>query len=158
MKIRKAFQGTIPENKILDTYSESNTDTYSCNYINQPKMKVLWTNPSPDLKFNEQTITLSSSDYDYLIFVYKLYYTYTKNMGQHSSVFVPKGYGCAFCDAMNYGIDGDYNNTANYRRKIERISDTQFSVKTCGVAISKSPYWADNNNYLIPLFVYGGKF
>ena len=35
MKIQKKFQGTIPENKIMDTYSPSNTDTYSCNYINQ---------------------------------------------------------------------------------------------------------------------------
>jgi hypothetical protein len=35
MKIQKKFQGTIPENKILDTYSASNTDVYSCNYINQ---------------------------------------------------------------------------------------------------------------------------
>lgn len=35
MKIRKAFQGTIPENKILDTFSESKTDAYSCNYTNQ---------------------------------------------------------------------------------------------------------------------------
>ena len=34
MKIRKAFQGTMPENKILDTYSTSQTDTYSCSYIN----------------------------------------------------------------------------------------------------------------------------
>lgn len=34
MKIRKAFQGTIPDNKILDTYSTSQTDTYSCNYVN----------------------------------------------------------------------------------------------------------------------------
>lgn len=34
MRIRKAFQGTIPPNKILDTYSTSKTDTYSCNYIN----------------------------------------------------------------------------------------------------------------------------
>lgn len=34
MKIQKKFQGTIPENKIMDTYSSSNTDTYSCNYIN----------------------------------------------------------------------------------------------------------------------------
>ena len=34
MKIQKKFQGTIPENKILDTYSESQTDTYSCNKIN----------------------------------------------------------------------------------------------------------------------------
>lgn len=35
MKIRKAYQGTVPENKILDTYSESQTDTYSCNYVNK---------------------------------------------------------------------------------------------------------------------------
>lgn len=37
MKIQKKFQGTIPENKIMDAYSESNTDTYSCNYINSSK-------------------------------------------------------------------------------------------------------------------------
>ena len=35
MKIKKKFQGTIPENKILDTPSSSKTDTYSCNMINQ---------------------------------------------------------------------------------------------------------------------------
>lgn len=34
MKIKKMFQGEIPENKILNTYSESQTDTYSCDYIN----------------------------------------------------------------------------------------------------------------------------
>ena len=40
MKIRKAYQGTVPENKILDTYSTSQTDTYSCNYVNN---KLEWT-------------------------------------------------------------------------------------------------------------------
>jgi len=41
MKIKKAYQGTVPENKILDTYSASQTDTYSCNYVNEntPKIK-----------------------------------------------------------------------------------------------------------------------
>lgn len=34
MRIKKAYQGTVPENKILDTYSTSRTDTYSCNYVN----------------------------------------------------------------------------------------------------------------------------
>lgn len=37
MRIRKAFQGTIPPNKILDTYSTSKTDTYSCNISNKLK-------------------------------------------------------------------------------------------------------------------------
>ena len=34
MKIKKIYQGTVPANKILDAYSASNTDTYSCNYVN----------------------------------------------------------------------------------------------------------------------------
>lgn len=34
MLIQKKYQGTIPENKILDTHSTSNIDTYSCNYVN----------------------------------------------------------------------------------------------------------------------------
>lgn len=34
MKIKKTFQGSIPENKIVNTQSDSQTDTYSCDYIN----------------------------------------------------------------------------------------------------------------------------
>ena len=34
MKIKKTFQGELPENKILNTESSSQTDTYSCDYIN----------------------------------------------------------------------------------------------------------------------------
>lgn len=34
MKIKKVYQGQAPENKIVDAYSTSNTDAYSCNYIN----------------------------------------------------------------------------------------------------------------------------
>ena len=32
--IRKTFQGVMPENKILNSESNSQTDTYSCDYIN----------------------------------------------------------------------------------------------------------------------------
>lgn len=34
-RIQKKFQGTVPENKILNTFSDSLTDTYSCNKINE---------------------------------------------------------------------------------------------------------------------------
>lgn len=34
MRIRKMYQGTLPKNKILSTYSDSQSDTYSCDYIN----------------------------------------------------------------------------------------------------------------------------
>ena len=35
MKIKKTFQGSVPENKILNTKSNSQTDVYSCDYINK---------------------------------------------------------------------------------------------------------------------------
>lgn len=35
MRIQKKFQGTVPENKILNTSSISETDTYSCKKINE---------------------------------------------------------------------------------------------------------------------------
>ena len=34
MKIKKIYQGELPENKILNAQSTSQTDTYSCDYIN----------------------------------------------------------------------------------------------------------------------------
>ena len=34
MRIKKMFQGQLPENKIVNTKSNSQTDTYSCDYIN----------------------------------------------------------------------------------------------------------------------------
>ena len=35
MRIKKIYQGELPENKILNTESTSQTDTYSCDYINK---------------------------------------------------------------------------------------------------------------------------
>ena len=35
MRIKKMYQGTVPENKILNTYSDSQTDVYSSDYINK---------------------------------------------------------------------------------------------------------------------------
>lgn len=35
MKIKKMYQGVVPENKILNTYSNSQTDVYSCDYSNK---------------------------------------------------------------------------------------------------------------------------
>lgn len=156
VKAYKVVNGQLVYDSAKDTelqaLYESESNAYGL------KLKTLWTNPSPTADFPAQSINLSSSDYDYLIFVYKFYPPYTPNMGQHCSVFVPKGYGCVLTDAGNFGISGNYNNTAAYRRQIERVSDTRYDAKLCGISISVSPYWKDANNYLIPLFVYGGKF
>lgn len=41
MKIKKIYQGELPENKILNSQSTSQTDTYSCEYINSMSMDDL---------------------------------------------------------------------------------------------------------------------
>lgn len=40
MKIKKTFQGSLPENRILNTDSSSQTDTYSCDYINDVSEEI----------------------------------------------------------------------------------------------------------------------
>lgn len=40
MRIKKMYQGGLPENKILNVQSESSTDTYSCDYINNLNFSV----------------------------------------------------------------------------------------------------------------------
>lgn len=46
MKIKKTFQGTVPANKILNADSSSETDTYSCKYINDISVVVSPTEPT----------------------------------------------------------------------------------------------------------------
>lgn len=40
MKIRKTFAGNLPDNKIINTNSTSETDTYSCKYLNERNVIV----------------------------------------------------------------------------------------------------------------------
>lgn len=46
MKIKKTYQGVLPENKIVNENSTSQTDTYSCNYINNISVVVSETEPT----------------------------------------------------------------------------------------------------------------
>lgn len=54
--IQKKFQGVIPENKILNTFSESQTDTYSCNKINRLFEDVEGGSSSEIVSLEEQVI------------------------------------------------------------------------------------------------------
>lgn len=49
MRIRKTFQGEVPENKIVNTQSSSQTDTYSCDFINNNKSSYLYLGKDPDI-------------------------------------------------------------------------------------------------------------
>ncbi len=64
MRIRKVSQTTPTQAQVVDGYSTSEVDSYSCNYVNNTfeiKGKIIWTNSDPTSDFNPQTITLDES-------------------------------------------------------------------------------------------------
>ena len=65
MKIKKTFQGIIPGNKILNSESTSETDTYSCKYIDE-KAKISIENPfiaNENYEFVEESIFKQGKHY-----------------------------------------------------------------------------------------------
>jgi hypothetical protein len=59
---------------ILNVYNTSTKNAYSSDYMNnhQTNAKILWANPNPTSEFTSQTITLSSSNYDYYEIISKV--------------------------------------------------------------------------------------
>ena len=74
MRIKKTFQGTLPENKILNTSSDSQTDTYSCDYINQEintlTETVLFNTTESDGYSDNIPLSDSAKNYKYLEIYY----------------------------------------------------------------------------------------
>lgn len=139
MRIKKVSQTTPTQAQVVDGYSTSTTDSYSCNYVNNniTNAKILWTNPSPTNDFATQTITLNSSDYDLLMWIFK---TGTSVV----MVYNIKGYGAKTID-----ITG---NTNTRRRQIDYVSDISYTIGNA--------YGEDGNirnGALIPLYVIGYK-
>ena len=70
MRIKKMYQGTVPENKIIGAYTQSDTDTYNCNYVNtslsystnETKTGGMWVNNKPIYRKVIQTSTPSNAN------------------------------------------------------------------------------------------------
>lgn len=103
--------------------------------------KVLWTNPNPDSNFTEQTITLSSSDYDVLEIFYRTDVTASISF----STKTLKG----------YGFQLDFNSISNNKwvRRGMYISNTKFSVNNCTWSADSTVH----NEQCIPLYIVGYK-
>jgi hypothetical protein len=105
-------------------------------------MTKLWENDSPSSAFAAQSITLASSDYDFLIWVYNANNESTIS----ASTMHPKG---GIADMSFYFATSNVparTRTANY------IDDTHYSVRACYTTTS-----ATNNTYNIPIAIYGIK-
>ena len=146
---------TATNDKIGDLSNlETSDKTNVVNAINSRTLRKLWENPNPSNSVSTQNITLSSNDYDYLIFVCRL-----QPGNDLVSQFTLKGYGA------NFGIGWDYNGgsgytyyNAGYRRAFSYSSDTSYRVSDCYVRYSNNTSNTIVNNYIVPLFVYAGKF
>lgn len=65
MRIKKTSATTSLPAQVVNTYNTSDSDTYSCDYLNNKvDGKLLWQNPSPNSSFSSQTISnIDLSDY-----------------------------------------------------------------------------------------------
>lgn len=120
-----------------------------------PKLIKLWENSAPTSDFSSQNITLSSDDYDYLIFVWDSY----KGRNEVCSTFVPKGYGGYLNLASDYSPGGGAGYYAStYIREATRNSDTSFTIGNCYVRYGNQTTRPTASTNIIPLVIYGGKF
>ena len=112
------------------------------NNIANLKGKILWTNPNPTIAFEQQTINLSSNDYDF----YEIIITPTTNT-VNNYVEVVKGLKGKGTYLKYFTSDGIV-----YRRKVDYVDDTKLTIDN-PTAYNGT---IDNIN-IIPLYVIGYK-
>lgn len=114
--------------------------------INAEYMKLLWENPNTTQAFAAQSITLSSADYDMLLWLYLT----TISDGLMVSTISPKGAGTMLALGRTYD-----QGALCYQRAVWRTSDTLFSVDVATYGVSGSR--AIENSVAVPVAVYGIK-
>ena len=133
-------------NEIKSAVNDNNTK------ITNIKGAVLWTNPTPNLSFANQTITLSSSDYDTLEIFYRSTPSFSNYRG---SIRMLKGGSGEITLSDTGTFDGTLQNCI-ILRSFSYSSDTQYNV-------SKAQYrYGTTGSYevtdiLVPLYVVGYK-
>lgn len=119
-------------------------------------LKKLWENPNQTSAFNSQNIELSSNDYDYLIWIYKLHIAGSNN--KQKSQLTLKGAGSIMDIAHDYSPGSNTYYMAEYYRTATYVNDTSFLIADNFVRYNSGSTFATNNNYNIPVAIFGAKF
>lgn len=128
--------------------------------IKNNAIKLLWQNPNPTSTraFSPQTITLNSSDYDFLVVVFTDEYPGSNN---YHSTIIPKGQK-GYLELNNnrgyYNTNGD--SIVWQRRTITYVSDTEYTIGECNLTRWLSQTSAINsvyNNGNKPMKIWGVK-
>lgn len=118
--------------------------------LSQMRMSVLWTNPNSTSAFSAQTITLNSSDYDYLLFISDLYQSSSVSAQRNTVSMAIKGRGCSLNVSADYGgAEATFYRTATY------INDTQYNIS--GGSYRSNTTTGNDNSILVPIQVIGLK-
>lgn len=115
---------------------------------------ILWTNSSPSSSFSSQNITLSSSDYDILEFVFRY------SASNDTKMFFLKtinGHGTEVSCIINYNV-GVNQATSIPWRQATYIDDTHYNISDCYERnTNETTTPSISNNRLIPIYVIGYK-
>lgn len=145
----------IKSSEIVHKDSNNKFETLD-NIINSPKLKKLWENEDPTLTFSPQTITLENDNYDFLIWIYKFHRSSSNN--NQKSQFTLKGAGAIMDIAFDYSPGSGTYYIGEYYRTAKYISDISFQIADDYVRYNSGTTIATNNDFNIPVAVYGGKF
>lgn len=111
-------------------------------------MTKLWENPDSTQAFAAQDVTLSSDDYEFLLFIFRFS---TGGNYATSTLVVPKG--------LSAYADYAYPSTAgsrNFARFIGYLSDTSYNISVCTYSTGSTGTTTENAN-LVPIAIYGFK-
>ena len=124
---------------------------------NEKGLKKLWENSNTNADFASQNITLSSGDYDYLIWFYGYYKN--SNITSIVSMISLKSLGGVLLTmaCASVGAGGNYY-TTTIKRDVIKNSDTVYNISNCERSVGTSTPQQNQNSYCIPIVVYGGKF
>ena len=143
MRIKKVSQTTSTQAQIVDGYSTSTTDSYSCNYVNNAIGKLVWKNMAPNTGFEGQTITLSadSTEYDLVEIIFKM--GTGENDGLMSTGRIPisnAGHYSAIIGGNMYSRDWT-------------ISENQLTLSNASRWTSYGANATTNNNGMLPYYI-----
>ena len=118
--------------------------------INAEYMTLLWENPNTTASFPSQTITLNSADYDFLLTIYSISTAY--GTAQMADTIVKKGDNLVMT-ALSA------TTSANVQVALRTglyVSDTSYTI-TDGYFQTQGSARTTNNNYCVPIAIYGIK-
>lgn len=144
--IKKISETTPTMASMVNSHSNSTTNGYSCDYINdnyQEKCTVLWTNSNPTSDFSAQDININLTSYDYIVIECKHYKSTNSYMYQRFNI-------------PSEDMKLFYANDSECEARNVTITSTKISFGNGRkMGWNNVGSWGDENARLVPVHIYG---